>query len=528
LYFFRRISEERTALTEEAKPLKTYFISPENNKSACAISPSGSQPDWVIDRKHRTVGSILRIGNKFLIPPILSMKKTTSSAVRILIADDQADVREALLLLFKSEGYASQAVDTPDEVIACLRQEEFALVLMDLNYTRDTTSGQEGLDLLTRIQELDSNVPVVVMTAWANVELAVEAMRRGARDFIQKPWDNVRLLTIVRTQLEFSQAVRKGRRLEAENELLRGPIRPNVIAESPAMRPVLELIQRVGPSDANVLITGESGTGKGLIAGVLHSVSTRAKRPLVTVNTGGLSEGVFESEVFGHVRGAFTDAKADRVGRFELADGGTLFLDEIANVPLKHQAKLLSAIETGTFERVGSSRTLHVDVRFISATNADLKSEIAAGRFRADLLFRLNTVEIHLPPLRERREDIPALAAFFLDHHQRRYRKHVAGFEESALRTLLNHSWPGNIRELTHVVERAVLMAQGEQLRPSDLGLAQNPGANRALEEMSLEEVEKLLIQKTLLRFEGNARQAAESLGLSRSAFYRRLEKYNL
>ena len=456
------------------------------------------------------------------------MKKSGSNGARILIADDQADVREALLLLFKSEGYPSQAVESPQQVLEAMRKEEFALLLMDLNYSRDTTSGQEGLELLSRIQELDSNVPVVVMTAWANVELAVEAMRRGARDFIQKPWDNIRLLTIVRTQLEFSQALRQGKRLEAENEILRGQAHPNLVAGSPAMRPVLELIERVGPSDANVLITGESGTGKGLIAGVLHSVSGRNKRPLVTVNTGGLSEGVFESEVFGHVRGAFTDAKADRVGRFELADSGTLFLDEIANVPLKHQAKLLSAIETGRFERVGSSRTVQVDVRVVSATNADLRAEIGAGRFRADLLFRLNTVEIHLPPLRERREDIPSLAALFLRKHQQRYRKAVSGFHETALRVLSNHTWPGNIRELNHVVERAVLMAQNEVVRVQDLGLQAPADASRALEEMSLEEVEKLLIKKTLLRFEGNARKAAESLGLSRSAFYRRLEKYEL
>ena len=456
------------------------------------------------------------------------MKKPGSTGIRILVADDQADVREALQLFFKSEGYVSQAVESPEQVLEAMREEEFALVLMDLNYSRDTTSGQEGLELLSRIQEFENGVPVVVMTAWANVELAVEAMRRGARDFIQKPWDNVRLLTIVRTQLEFSQALRKGKRLEAENELLRGQTRPNLIAGSPAMRSVLELIERVGPSDANVLITGESGTGKGLIAGVLHSVSSRNKRPLVMVNTGGLSEGVFESEVFGHVRGAFTDAKTDRVGRFELADNGTLFLDEIANVPLKHQAKLLSAIETGRFERVGSSRTIQVDVRVISATNADLRAEIVAGRFRADLLFRLNTVEIHLPPLRERREDISTLAAFFLQHHRQRYRKPLSGFDETALRVLINHPWPGNIRELNHVIERAVLMAQSEVIRVADLGLQSSTDASRALEEMSLEEVEKLLIKKTLSRFDGNARKAAESLGLSRSAFYRRLEKYEL
>jgi DNA-binding NtrC family response regulator len=456
------------------------------------------------------------------------MKKTGSDGVRILIADDQADVREALLFLFKTEGYHSQAADSTQRVIEILRKDDFDLVLMDLNYSRDTTSGQEGLELLSRIQELDTAIPVVVMTAWANVELAVEAMRRGARDFIQKPWENVRLLTIIRTQIEFSRAVRKGKRLEAENEMLRAQSRPELIARAPTMRPVLELIERVGPSDANVLITGESGTGKGLVAGVLHAVSSRAKKPLVTVNTGGLSEGIFESEVFGHVKGAFTDAKTDRVGRFELADGGTLFLDEIANVPLKHQAKLLSAIETGKFERVGSSRTIQVDVRVISATNAHLRGEISAGRFRADLLFRLNTVEIHLPPLRERRDDIPALASFFLKQHRARYRKDLTGFDEESLRVLARHPWPGNIRELNHVVERAVLMAQTDLVRIGDLGLQDNSDSSRAIEEMSLEEVEKLLIKKTLLRFEGNARKAAESLGLSRSAFYRRLEKFNL
>ncbi len=407
-------------------------------------------------------------------------------------------------------------------------KEEFALVLMDLNYTRDTTSGQEGLELLSKIQELDPSVPVVVMTAWANVELAVEAMRHGARDFVQKPWDNVRLLTIVQTQIQLGQALRKSKRLEAENEVLRDRPAPALIAASPAMRPILDLIERVGPSDANVLITGESGTGKGLIAGVLHAASGRARKPLVTVNTGGLSEGTFESELFGHVRGAFTDAKTDRVGRFELADGGTLFLDEIANVPPAYQAKLLSSIETGTFERVGSSRTTQVDVRVISATNADVRAEVARGEFRGDLLFRLNTVELHLPPLRERREDIAALANYFLIQHSHRYRKSVEGFEAGVIDVLSAHAWPGNIRELSHVLERAVLMAAGRLIAVADLGFQQTAGPARPLEDLSLEEVEKMLIKKTLLRFEGNALKAAQSLGLSRSAFYRRLEKHGL
>src|SRR5581483_3245057 len=350
---------------------------------------------------------------------------------RVLVADDQSDVREALRILLKSEGYQIDTAATPIAVLEALQTREFDVVLVDLNYARDTTSGQEGLDLLSRIQAIDSTVPVVVMTAWATVDLAVEAMRRGARDFVQKPWDNPRLLSIIRTQAQLSQALRRAQRLEAENKLLRrdSASRPQLIAESAAMQPVLNLIAKVGPSDANVLITGEHGTGKEVVAQTIYAVSPRSSRPFVAVNTGGLPEGVFESELFGHMRGAFTDAKAERVGRFELADGGTIFLDEIANVPLSQQAKLLRVLETGHMERLGSSKTRRVDVRVISATNANLHDEVAAGRFREDLLFRLNTVEIHLPPLRDRSEDIALLAAFFLRQYSSRYRKQVASFD---------------------------------------------------------------------------------------------------
>jgi DNA-binding NtrC family response regulator len=449
------------------------------------------------------------------------------SAPRVLIADDQPDVLEALRLLLKSEGCGIEAVSSPAGILAALESGEFDVVLMDLNYARDTTSGAEGLDLLTRIQSADNALPVVVMTAWGSIELAVEAMRRGARDFIQKPWDNARLLAIVRTQVELARAIRKGQRLEAENRLLRGEGQPAFIAESPAMQPVLQVIARVGPSDANILITGESGTGKGLIAQALHTVSARAARPFITVNTGGLSEGVFASELFGHVKGAFTDARTDRAGRFELADGGTLFLDEIANVPWSQQAKLLRVLETGEFERVGSSRTHRVDVRILSATNASLRDEVAAGRFREDLLFRLNTVEIHAPPLRDRREDIPLLAAHFLRQHAFRYRKRTGGFDPAAMQLLLGNSWPGNVRELDHAVERAVLMAEGDLIKPGDLALRPARDSRR-LEDLSLEEVESLLIQKALARFEGNVSKAAEALGLSRSALYRRLQRHRL
>src|SRR5713226_8964516 len=341
---------------------------------------------------------------------------------RILIADDQSDVLAALRLLLKGERFEIESASSPAGVLKAIDSQELDVVLIDLNYARDTTSGSEGLDLLSRIRVVDPTLPVVVMTAWGTVDLAVEAMRRGARDFIQKPWENARLLSIVRTQIELAHALRKGQRLEAENYALRDHKRPNVIAESPGMRSVLDVIARVGPSNAHVLITGENGSGKGVIAQALHAASERSGRPMVTVNAGGLPEGIFESELFGHIRGAFTDAKVDRVGRFELADGGSLFLDEIANVPLNLQAKLLRALETGDFERVGSSKTRRVDVRMISATNANLNEEVAAGRFRQDLLFRLNTIEIHVPPLRDRREDIPPLALLFLQRHGRKYR----------------------------------------------------------------------------------------------------------
>ena len=446
---------------------------------------------------------------------------------RILIADDQPDVLEALRILLKGAGHQTDAVTSLAGIFNALEKKDYALLMMDLNYTRDTTSGQEGLEVIPKLQEVDSTLPIVVMTAWATIDLAVDAMKRGARDFVPKPWDNERLLSIVRTQIELAGALRKGRKLEAANQLLRGGA-PNLIAESPAMRPVLEMISRVAPSDANILITGENGTGKGLIAQALHALSPRASHSMITVNMGGLSETIFESELFGHVKGAFTDAKTDRAGRFELADESTLFMDEIANIPLNLQAKLLRVIETGEFERVGSSKTLHANVRIISATNSNLHDEVAAGRFRQDLLFRLNTIEIGLPALRDRKEDIMPLANNFLRMHAKRYRKELGGFDETGRERLMTHPFPGNVRELDHVIERAVLMSTGSQIKARDLGLSTGGGDARGLEEMSLEEVEAYLIKKALARAGGNARQAAEALGLSRSAFYRRLQQYGL
>ena len=449
-------------------------------------------------------------------------------APRVLVADDQPDVIEAVRLLLKPEGFALETADSPGGVLAAVESHELDVVLIDLNYTRDTTSGREGIDLLARLSALDPTLPVIVMTAWGSVDLAVEAMRRGARDFVQKPWDNARLVATLRTQAELARALRHGQRLEAENSALREDARPLLIADCAAMRPLLELIERVGPSEANVLITGENGSGKGAVAAALHAASARAAKPLITVNAGGLSEGVFESELFGHVRGAFTDAKTDRAGRFELADGGTLFLDEIANVPIGLQPKLLRVLETGEFERVGSSRTRRADVRVLSATNAGLAVEVAAGRFRQDLLFRLNTIEIQVPPLRERREDILRLARHFLELHSRRYRRSLAGFDADAERALLEHPWPGNVRALDHAVERAVLMARGERVQAADLGLRRSSEPSGRLEEMSLEQVEGVLIEKALARHGGNVSRAAAALGLSRSALYRRLSRHEL
>ena len=449
-------------------------------------------------------------------------------APRILVADDQADILQALRLLLRQEGFAVETAASPAGVLAALERSEFDALLMDLNYTRDTTSGREGLDVLARIRQLDASLPVVVMTAFGSVEGAVEAMRQGARDYLEKPWDNTRLVALLRTQVELGRALRLGERLEGENQALRGAGIPDLVTESPAMRATARLMERVAPSDANALLLGEHGVGKEIAARWLHAASNRAGRPMITVNVGGLSEGVFESELFGHLKGAFTDAKADRIGRFELADRGTLFLDEIANITPGQQAKLLRVLNTGEFERVGSSRTRAVSTRVFSATNADVRAEVAAGRFREDLLYRLNTVEIRIPALRERREDIPRLAAHFLAKYAAHYRKPMQGFHPDAMARVLSYGWPGNVRELDHAVERAVLLADGTHLQVADLALAPQGGGTAQLDQMTLEQVEQVLIQKALARTGHNVSEAAKALGLSRSAMYRRLERYGL
>jgi DNA-binding NtrC family response regulator len=453
----------------------------------------------------------------------------TATRERVLVADDQQDIVEALLLLLKSAGFQVSTATSPGGVLAALEGQDFDAVLMDLNYARDTTSGREGLDLLGRLQAVDATLPVVVMTAWGTVEGAVEAMRKGARDYIQKPWDNQRLLQTLRTQIELGQALRRSRRLEGETQRQRSRALPDIIAEARSMQPVLRLMERAAPSDAHVLITGEHGTGKEVVARWLHAASKRATRPFVALNGGGVSEGVFESELFGHVKGAFTDAKADRAGCFELAEGGTLFLDEIANMPMGQQAKLLRVLQTGEYHPVGSSRVRRADARFLAATNVDVGKEVAAGRFREDLLYRLNTVEVHLPPLRERREDIPLLAAHFARRLCARYGNEPPTFSPEAMRALLDHAWPGNVRELEHVVERALLLAQGPIVGVEDLALrAPRADGDGRLEQMTLDEVERHLIQKALARTAGQVSDAAKALGLSRSALYRRLQHHGL
>ena len=456
------------------------------------------------------------------------MAETTP--VRILVADDQVDILNALKFLLSDEGYEVTDARSPNEALERLEAADFDLAILDLNYTRDTTSGQEGLDLMERIKALDPTLPVLVVTAWSSVAGAVEAMRRDARDYIEKPWDDERLLMTVRTQVDLRRALRRSQRLQEANTRLQRGATPAFIGDSPAIKEIRQTIERIAPSDASVLITGEHGTGKEVVATWIHALSDRKSKALVTMNAGGLAEGIAESELFGHVKGAFTDARFDRIGCFELADEGTLFLDEIANMPVRLQAKLLRVLQTGEVQRVGSSRLRYVNARVLSATNADLPAEIDGGRFREDLLYRLNTVVIHVPALRERPQDIAPLAKHFLAHYATRYRKPLAGFEDDARAAMASHRWPGNVRELGHAVERSVLMADpaARAVSARHLGLHMQRAGGPTTEALSLEEAERVFIEKVLTRHGGDVRLAAQQLGMSRSALYRRLQQYGV
>ena len=444
----------------------------------------------------------------------------------VLIADDQADVRAALKLLVETEGYRTVLATGPEEAFLLTQRTQPDLVVLDLNYRTDTTSGAEGLELLSRLRTLDPDRPLVVLTGWGTAELAVEAMKRGAQDFLEKPWDNARVLAVLKNQMELSRARRKNQKLVAQNRALVEPF-SGFVTRSETMQGILHEAERVAASDAAVLITGESGTGKGLLARWLHEHSPRVGGPFIPVNLGGLVESLMESELFGHVRGAFTDARGERIGRFELANQGTLFLDEIANLSLSSQASLLHVLEESAFERVGSSRPVAVDARFVAATNADIRAAVKDGRFRADLFYRLNTIEIHLPPLRERGEDVALLAHHYFGEAARRHGKHLTGFSPNALQALARYDWPGNVRELAHVVERAVLLAEGDRIELYDLRLAGGAmEASREFDAMTLEQAERCLVRRALERCRGDADAAARQLGISRSAFYRRLAKY--
>ncbi|MBD7921902.1 sigma-54-dependent transcriptional regulator [Xanthomonas bonasiae] len=453
----------------------------------------------------------------------------TPPSPRILVVDDQADVREALRMLLKSAGYGMVGAESPELALACLRGDDFAAVLVDMNYARDTTSGAEGLALIAQIAAQWPGLPVIAMTAWASIELAVAAMRDGAVDFIEKPWQNARVLAVLDSRIALDRSRRNAQRLGEAQALLLQDGAAGFVAESAPMQRLVEDLLRIAGSGANVLLLGENGTGKSLLAQLLHQWSPRRAQAFVKVNIGGLAPTLFEAELFGHVRGAYTDARQDRAGRFELADGGTLFLDEIGNLPLQQQPKLLRAIEDGEFERLGSSRTQRVDVRIVAATNADLDAEVAAGNFRQDLLYRLNTFQLRVPPLRERGADILPLARHYLAAACTRYRRPLPALARDAERALLGYAWPGNVRELAHAMERAALLADGTTLGSDDLRLQPAAAAVPALSsQLTLEEAEALLLRQALAQQQGNLQRAADQLGITRQSLYRRLGKHGL
>lgn len=462
---------------------------------------------------------------------------TSATTPSILIADDDPHILTTLKLLLKPQNYQVVTVSSPAELLTVLARRSFSVALIDLNYQADTTSGKEGLALIAQIKALDEDMPVVVMTGYSSVEIAVAGMKEGAADFIQKPWKNERLLTILQAQIHIQQMAKNGQKLAQENALLKAQQNAdsqNIVAESSVMQQLLSQLSKLAKSEMNILFTGENGTGKSMFAGYLHQQSARHQQSLISVNMGAITDNLFESEMFGHVKGAFTDAKETRIGRFELAEGGTIFLDEIANIPLSQQAKLLRVLEEKQFEKVGSAKTQQVNVRLVSATNADLSNLIEQGQFRQDLLYRINTIEINIPPLRERIADILPLAQYFLSLFATKYGLEKHQFTEEASTGLKQYHWPGNIRELSHMIERAIFLSQQQVITLIDLGLAPqtlNVGVDGTVIDYkndSLENIEKQIIEERLARFNNNGHEAAASLGLSRSSYYRRLEKHKL
>jgi DNA-binding NtrC family response regulator len=450
----------------------------------------------------------------------------------ILIVDDDSSITASLSLLLKQHGYAAVAAHSPLDAMNVLRRDHPRLVLQDMNFGRQTT-GEEGLDLLRRIRAEEPSMPVILMTAWGSIGLAVEGMKNGAADFVTKPWSNAAILQSIETALSLTSAG------DGSVPMTRGEIDErydfsNIIGSDPKLMRILEMIARVAPTDASVLITGESGTGKELVAEAIHRNSRRRGAPFVKVNLGGISATLFESEMFGHVRGAFTDARETRRGRFEVADGGTIFLDEIGELDSSSQVKLLRVLQDRTFEVLGSSRSRTVDVRVIAATNRELNEMVQRGDFREDLLYRLNLINVHLPPLRERRGDIPPLANHFLRIANEAYRSEVEAISPRAMEWLKGQPWPGNIRQLRQTIDRAVLIRGGRSLEVEDFHQVRDGGARTpeaALPEagtMTLDEIEKAMILKCMSHYDGNVSRTAEALGLSRAALYRRMEKHGL
>ncbi|PCJ27467.1 MAG: sigma-54-dependent Fis family transcriptional regulator [SAR86 cluster bacterium] len=453
----------------------------------------------------------------------------------LLIADDDPDVVSALRYLLLTEGFDVTTAGSPQELLEATNTQRFSAILMDLNYSKDTTSGQEGLQLIQQLHDRDASLPIVAMTAWGSIDTAVKAMQAGARDFVQKPWENARLLSILANQIRLAKAEQKTCKLSEENKILRNELTPvgdDVFCRSAAMREAMAKIEQVARSDASMLLTGENGTGKSFLVNRIHELSERREHPLIKVNMGTITDTLFESEMFGHLKGSFTDAHETRIGRIELADGGTLFLDEIGNTPYSQQAKLLRVLEDYHYEKVGSSQTQVSDCRLICATNTNLEAAVSDGSFRKDLLYRINTVVIEVPPLRNRKEDILPFAELLLESLKRKYNKPNLIFSAATRQALQSYCWPGNVRELVHVVERSAILAQ-DIIEPQVTGVAESPdsqndGVDSARKELTLEQIEKQAIQNRIHQHQGDSFRVADSLGLSKSAFYRHLKKHGL
>lgn len=453
---------------------------------------------------------------------------------KILIADDDLNVIASLKYILSEENIDIIAMTNPAAVLDNLQRSSVDLVLIDMNFQQDTTSGAEGLKLVEEIRKHDDQLPIVVMTGWATIDIAVDAMRAGAKDFIQKPWNNERIISAINTQIKLSKTDKKLRRLSQENKLLSNQSFPEskeeIIAKSPAMKQLMSTLDELAKSDMSILLTGDNGTGKSMLASYVHKLSPRVDNSFVPVNMGAIPESLFESEMFGHVKGAFTDAKENRVGRFEMAEQGTLFLDELANIPLIQQAKLLKVLEDKKFEVVGSSKSQFADVRIISATNCDLQKAIGEQRFRQDLFYRLNTIELRVPSLYERVEDIEPLANHFLQLYAVKYNLSVPHLSTDAVSKLQKYNWPGNIRELSHLMEKLLFTCKKATITGRDLLLEEVSTASTPVEnnQLSMDDIEQQALINRLKYYRGNATETAKSLGLSRSGFYRRMSKYGL